>query len=151
MPFYVYLLHEAPVERPYYCKVGYTDNPLKRLNELQAGNPRPLRSWDHQRRPISPFGFILPDQTHARRFEERVHKRLEEKGLRLRRDLNYETDHAPVREWFAELHPEELWTLMASMYADYLEEFDLFEILPRLDSDTPSDRTPSESGSAGEA
>ena len=89
MPYYVYLLHEVPTEPHHYCKVGHTDSPLKRLNELQAGNPRPLRSWDFERRPTEPFGFVLPDREHARRFEERVHAKLEEMGLRLRRDLNY--------------------------------------------------------------
>lgn len=120
--FYLYLLHESPIERPYYCKVGYTDDPLRRLDQLQAGNPRHLRSWDFERRPTKPFGFVLPTEEHARRLEKRVHNRLEDMGLRTRRDVNYESFSAPSREWFAELHPEKLWQLMAEMYFAYLEE-----------------------------
>ena len=130
MPYYVYLLHVVPTEPPYYCKVGYTDNPLKRLDELQAGNPRPLRSWDFERRPTEPFGLVLPDREHARRFEERVHVELEEMGLRLRRDFNYETCRAASREWFAGSHPQILWVLMAKMYSAYLKEFDLPTVRP---------------------
>jgi hypothetical protein len=151
MLYYVYLLHEAPIERPYYCKVGYTDDPLKRLDELQAGNPRPLRSWDFERRPTRPFGFRLPDKEHARRFEKRVHERLDGMGMRLRRDFNYETDHAPVREWFAELHPEKLWGLMAAMYADYLKEFNLLDVLPRVDGEPSAAQASSAGGNPGEA
>jgi hypothetical protein len=148
MPFYVYLVHEAPIESPYYCKVGYTSDPLKRLNELQAGNPRPLRSWDFERRPTKPFGFSLPDEEHARRFEEQVHAKLEGMGMRLRRDYNYETHQAPAREWFAELHPEKLWALMASMYARYLEEFNLLDALPTLDTDSNRGPPPPTAGEA---
>jgi hypothetical protein len=132
MTYYVYMVHEAPIEPPYYCKVGYTDAPLKRLNELQARNPRPLRSWDVSRRPTQPFGFELPDKSHARAFELRVHERLEGMGLRTRRDLNYETHQAPVREWLAELHPEKLWHLMAVMYFDYIKEFGLLDTPTKL-------------------
>ncbi len=64
--FYVYMLHEAPEQEPFWCKVSYSDNPLKRLNELQAGNPRYLRCWEYTRRPTNQFGLPLPDKAHAR-------------------------------------------------------------------------------------
>lgn len=130
--YYVYMIHESPIEKPYFCKVGYTNDPLGRLNELQAGNPRALRCWDYERRPTKPFGFELPTKEHARAFETRVHQRLERMGLRTRRDLNYETFQAPEREWFAEMHPEKLWALMAEMYFSYLREHSLEEPLPRF-------------------
>jgi hypothetical protein len=120
--FYLYMLHESPIEKPYYCKVGYSDDPVRRLDQLQSGNPRHLRCWDVERRPTKPFGFRLPSEEHARRLETRVHDRLEGMGLRTRRDMNYETFKAPAREWFAEMHPEELWLLMAKMYWAYLQE-----------------------------
>jgi len=120
--YYVYMLHESPIERPYYCKVGFSHDPLRRLDQLQAGNPRALRCWEYMRRPTKPFGFRLPDKGHAVRFERQIHDRLTGMGLRLRRDLNYETDDAPEREWFAELHPEKLYLLMLEMYAAYVKE-----------------------------
>lgn len=120
--YYLYLLHESPIEKPYYCKVGYSDDPLRRLDQLQAGNPRALRSWDSLRRPTQPFGLRLPSEAHARALEGRIHRRLEEMGHRLRRDLNYETDKAPVREWFADMPPDVLWHLIVEMYVAYCEE-----------------------------
>lgn len=137
--FYVYMLHESPVAKPYWCKVGYSNNPLKRLNELQAGNPRALRCWEHVRRPTRQFGFRFPSATYAAEFEGRVHERLEGMGLRTLRDLNYETNSAPKREWFGGLHPESLWQLMATMYFAYLDANSLSEFCrePNLPLDLP--------------
>jgi hypothetical protein len=123
--YYVYMLHESPVEHPYYCKVGYSNDPLGRLDQLQAGNPRALRCWDYMRRPTEPFGFRLPTEEHAYCLEQRIHARLEGMGLRIRRDLNYVTLKAPQREWFAELHPERLWLLMSEMYFNYVKEYSI--------------------------
>lgn len=123
--YYLYMLHESPIAKPYYCKVGVTHDPLRRLDQLQSGNPRPLRAWDFMRRPTEPFGFRLPTKEHAYRLESLVHKRLEDMGMRVRRDLNYKTMHAPAREWFAELHPEKLWLLIANMYLEYSKENNL--------------------------
>lgn len=114
------------MEKPYYCKIGYSDDPLRRLDQLQAGNPRALRSWDYERRPTKPFGFALPTKEHASRFEQQVHDRLEAMGLRLTRDLNYVTNQAPKREWFAEMHPEELSLFMTKMYMAYIDEHSIF-------------------------
>ena len=123
--YYVYLIHESPIEPPYYCKVGYTDNPVRRLAALQAGNPRALRSIDYQRRPTKPFGFGLPTKEHAVRFEREVHVKLESMGLRHRQDFNYETNTASAREWFSGLHPDKLWALMAEIYYHYLKAHSL--------------------------
>lgn len=68
--------------------------------------------------------------------------------MRLRRDYNYETDQAPAREWFAELHPEELWKLMATMYGKYLEEFNLLDTLPEFDSKSQKSLSPSAASEA---
>jgi hypothetical protein len=125
------MLFEAPIERPYYCKIGFTDNPLRRLDELQAGNPRPLRSIGQSRRPTRPFGLPLPDRVHASTLERRVHLRLSSMGTRLLRDLNYETNEANEREWFAEIHPEVLWDLISNMYLTYLHENALEHLLPQ--------------------
>jgi hypothetical protein len=121
-PRYVYMLFESPIREPYYFKVGYSRDPLKRLDQLQAGNPRHLRCWEFDRRPTKPFGFEFETEDHARRFEQRVHARLEGMGLRMRRDLNYETLEACEREWLADLHPEKVWLLMAEMYCEFVDE-----------------------------
>lgn len=125
--FYVYMLHEAPEQEPFWCKVGYSDNPLKRLNELQAGNPRYLRCWEYTRRPTNQFGLPLPDRSHARRLERRIHERLEEMGLRTLRDYDYTTDSAPKREWFAGLHPSKMSLLIDEMYFQYCKEHRLLD------------------------
>ena len=140
--YYLYMLHEIPIEKPYYCKVGYSDDPLRRLKQLQDGNPRPLRCWDFEQRPTKSFGFPLPSKEHAQRLEATVHDRLEGMGLRIRQDMNYETDRAPTREWFAEMHPKQLWHLMAMMYWTYLQEQSInFETIhPGLDGN-PSNET----------
>src|SRR5689334_5045608 len=118
--YYIYMLYESPIEKPYYCKIGFTHDPLRRLDQLQSGNPRHLRTWDFERRPTKPFGFPLPTKEHACRLESLIHSRLEEMGLRVRRDVNYETFKAPVREWFAELHPEKMWFLIGEMHWSYI-------------------------------
>jgi hypothetical protein len=119
MTYYLYLIHEAPIQAPFYCKIGYSARPLKRLDELQAGNPRKLRSFDYERRPTEEFGFELPSENHAKKVERLVFQELEKQGVRLMRDLNYKTMHSSKREW-VEMEPMEVWKIMALIYGQYL-------------------------------
>lgn len=124
--YYLYMLYESPIEKPYYCKIGYSADPVCRLDQLQAGNPRRLRCCDFSRRPTKPFGFELPSEEHAKALEKRIHDRLEGMGLRIYRDMNYETFKAPAREWFEKMHPDQVWALMTKMYVDYCHENSLY-------------------------
>jgi T5orf172 domain len=118
--YYLYLLHETPIESPYFCKVGYTADPVKRLRELQSGNPRPLRSPDFERRPSGEFGFRLPSEIHARALEMRMFERFDYEGIRLMGDLDYEKLRASRREWVMGIHPDTLWAIMAREWSTYM-------------------------------
>jgi hypothetical protein len=120
--FYVYLIHEVPIEFPYYCKVGFTHSPLKRLAQLQAGNARPLRSVNYERKPTGNFGIPFSSRDHACAFEARLFDRFRQEGMHVFRDFDYEkqTQTSRNREWVAGLHPDQLWTLMLSEWHDYL-------------------------------
>jgi predicted GIY-YIG superfamily endonuclease len=120
--YYVYMLHESPIEPPYYCKVGFTDNPQRRLAQLQAGNPRALRTWSQERRPNGNFGFALPTKKHALNFEKRLFSKFHEMGVRLRRDYNYQRDVAEIREWIELVKPGDLWLLMLLEYKAFVNE-----------------------------
>lgn len=119
---YVYLIHEAPIAKPYYCKVGFTDNPQRRLAQLQAGNPRYLRTWCQPRRPVGEFGFKFPSREHAYEFEQRILDLLDDMGVRLRRDYDYERDSAEIREWLEGINPEQLGIEMLKQYERYVNE-----------------------------
>jgi hypothetical protein len=118
-PHYLYLLYETPIEWPYYCKVGYTDDPRRRLAQLQAGNPRPLRSRDYAGRPSGVFGFPLPSRKHASALEARVFERCREYGLTLYGDVDYERLRASRREWVSGLHPDDLEKIMREEWIAY--------------------------------
>lgn len=119
---YVYLMHEAPIAKPYYCKVGFTDNPQRRLAQLQAGNPRYLRSWCQSRRPVGDFGFKFPSREHAYDFEQRILDLLNDWGVRLRRDYDYERDTAEIREWIEGIDPDKLGVEILKKYEPYVNE-----------------------------
>jgi hypothetical protein len=53
--------------------------------------------------------------------------------MRTLRDLNYDTDEAAEREWFAEMHPRDLWQIMTEMYVAYLNRYRI----PMHDMDVP--------------
>lgn len=120
LSYYVYLIHEAPIERPFNCKIGFTSNPQRRLSQLQAGNPRYLRSWDQSRRPVGEFGLKFHTRGLAFEFEQLIFKKLGEMGVRLRRDYDYERDVAEIREWVQEIHPDTLGILMIREYAQFV-------------------------------
>lgn len=124
MPYFLYLIHEEPIEFPYYCKVGYTKNPIKRLRELQAGNPRYLRSYDYHNRPTREFGLLLPSESHARALEAKVFEILESEGVVLRQDLNYVKTSCSSREWVT-MSPDKLWLILAEAYHKYMVENNL--------------------------
>tara|TARA_B100000614_G_C14467517_1_gene461092 strand:- start:465 stop:848 length:384 start_codon:yes stop_codon:yes gene_type:complete len=110
--YYVYVIYESPAEEPYFCKVGYSRNPLRRLKELQAGNPRALRTPDHPRYPTAPFGFKFKSEDDAKLVESKVHERLRDMGLGLMSDYQYEKNYSYRREWFSGIHPEEIWDIL---------------------------------------
>lgn len=114
--WYVYVVHESPIAKPYYVKVGYTQDPLRRLAALQAGNPRHLRSADRERKPNSPFGFRCESEEQAKTVETAVHERLREYGCGLRSDYDYETGTSVEREWFSDIHPDEVWLIVTEEY-----------------------------------
>lgn len=78
--WYVYVIYEAHEARKRFSKIGITNDPVKRLRELQVGNPRTLRVLDYSRRPYDVFGYPCPSETLARQVEEAVHAELAEKG-----------------------------------------------------------------------
>lgn len=116
--WYVYVIHESPIQKPYYVKVGISADPLRRLAELQAGNPRRLRSADRERMPTTPFGIRVESEEIAREVEEAVHQQLQRMGARLISDLNYESETAFEREWFEGVHPDQVWILVAKAICD---------------------------------
>ena len=120
--FYVYMLHESPVEPPFYCKVGFTDHPQRRLAQLQSGNPRALRTWSQSRRPNGNFGLPMPSRRQAVDFEKRLFERFHEMGVRLRRDFDYEKNRAEIREWIEMIKPDDLWILMVVEYQKFVNE-----------------------------
>jgi hypothetical protein len=117
---YVYLIHEVPVEFPYYCKVGFSSRPLERLADLQAGNPRPLRSIEYSTRPTTDFGLPLPSESHARALEKRLFERFSVEGLTFYGDVNYESLQPSRREWVSGIHPERLRDIVLAEWVDYL-------------------------------
>ncbi len=120
--YYLYMLHEFPVRVPYYCTVGIAAQPLRRLAQLQAGNPRPLRTWNHDRRPAEQFGLILPSKALAIELEQRVLKSFGKMGARLRQDYSYETDTARACAWFEGVKPQEVWLHMLKIYSKFVRE-----------------------------
>lgn len=127
MKYFLYLIHEAPIKKPYYCKVGITNNPIKRLAELQAGNPRALRCWEQIRRPKGRFGFPFPNKEYAYDFEQKLLNEFDSMGIRLRQDYDYQRDRAAPREWIEGIHPQELWSMILRWQIKYLEEHNIFE------------------------
>jgi hypothetical protein len=128
MRYFLYLIHEVPVERPYYCKVGFTHSPLKRLAQLQAGNPRPLRSIDYSRRPTGDFGFPVPSKPHACALEDRMFERFSKEGIILHGDFDYDTLKANRREWVSGLHPDVLWKVMLEEWHAYVEHYGIWPV-----------------------
>jgi hypothetical protein len=123
MTYYLYLIYETPIEPPFHCKIGFTRNPLRRLRELQQGNPRVLRSWDYMRRSTENFGFSFDSKASARNAEAAVHARLRKAGYGIRGDVDYESGYASEREWIAGVHPEKLWVIMVEeTYANRYEK-----------------------------
>jgi len=114
--WYVYVVYESPIVPPYYCKVGYTNNPQRRLLELQQGNPRVLRTPDYSRQPVGEFGLRLETERAAKELEARVHSCLASMASRLIGDVDYAKGNAPNREWFADVHPEKVWLLVVQEY-----------------------------------
>ena len=114
---YVYLIHEYPLEKTPYCKVGHSKRPLKRLEELQAGNPRYLRPYCQlDAKPETDFGIRFEQETTARKFEEEVLEKLKEHGVRITRDGG-----GKLREWL-ECEPDFVWKIMISLLSKYLKE-----------------------------
>lgn len=141
--FYVYMLHESPVEPPYYCKVGFTDHPQRRLAQLQAGNPRALRTSDQPRRPQGNFGLKLPSRSHAIKFERRLFAKFHNMGVRLRRDYDYQRDVAEIREWIEMIKPDDLWLLMVLEYEKFVNEESIAHLVaPSLTRYAPSRAEP---------
>jgi hypothetical protein len=114
--WYVYVIHESPMVEPYFVKVGYAENPVRRLAALQAGNPRALRSADRERKPNSPFGLPCESEEQAKAVEMAVHERLRGHGCGLRSDYDYETGTTFEREWFSHIHLDEVWRIAAEEY-----------------------------------
>ena len=122
--WYVYILYESPAVAPFHCKVGYTTDPLRRLRQLQAGNPRSLRSPDYPRKPSDVFGARVESKQQAMDLEQRIHAKLEYLGFRLRGDFDYVSQTAPKREWFQGIHPDELWKIVVEELAIVLNSTD---------------------------
>ena len=120
--YYLYLLHESPIREVPYCKIGVTSNPVRRLSQLQAGNPRAIRAWDYQRRPTRSFGLELPTKALACELEQRLLSKFEGMGVRLRQDYNYENDTANTREWIEGVHPEVASQIIDKEYVTFLQE-----------------------------
>jgi hypothetical protein len=120
--FYVYMLHESPIVHPYYCKIGFTDHPQRRLDQLQAGNPRALRTWSQEQRPQGNFGWKLPSRSQAIKFERRLFAKFHEMGVRLHRDYDYQRDVAEIREWIELIKPGDLWLLITLEYEEFVNE-----------------------------
>lgn len=114
--WYVYVIHESPISEPYYFKIGFTNDPLKRLRQLQSGNPRALRVPDYERKPEDVFGCRVDSVDEARRLEAKVHQRLEEMKIRLISDFDYLHERSFKREWFTGLHPDRAWTTVVEEY-----------------------------------
>lgn len=112
--WYVYVIYEKDSRSgPYNVKVGFTQDPVRRLRTLQAGNPRPLRSADYEQMPTIPFGFPCPSKEMAREVEKAVHDRLRSQGVGVMSDFNYETETSFPREWFSYSDPLEVWQIVA--------------------------------------
>ncbi|MCC7220138.1 MAG: GIY-YIG nuclease family protein [Candidatus Contendobacter sp.] len=120
--YYVYLIHESPINAIPHCKIGFTHDPVRRLAQLQAGNPRALRSWDFEQRPTKPFGLRLPSKALAFEFEQRLLAKVREMGVGLMKDYNYETNRAAPSEWIQGMHPNEVWLLSVQEYDEFLRE-----------------------------
>ena len=133
--YYLYILSEHPPKRPYFCKVGITADPLRRLAELQQGNPRPLRSPDYQRKPDGVFGFPVPSESHARRLEQLVFEHCRKAGITLRGDVDYSTLSAPEREWVSGLHPDELYQLLIPVWRSSLTDSEMRSLAGGIVSD----------------
>lgn len=120
--YYVYLIHESPIDKIPYCKIGLTSDPVRRLAQLQTGNPRALRSWDFEQRPTKPFGLRLPSKMLALELEQRLLKKLGEMGYRLMQDYNYQTNTSAPSEWIEGIHPNDLWLISVQDYVAFLKE-----------------------------
>jgi hypothetical protein len=100
---------------------------MRRLAELQQGNPRPLRSPDYPTRPLGVFGFPVPSKEHACALETQMFARFNEYGISLYGDVDYARLRASRREWVCGLHPHELWRIMLKTWGDYLNFHSMFD------------------------
>ncbi|HHK8521711.1 GIY-YIG nuclease family protein [Vibrio parahaemolyticus] len=115
MCYYVYLLQEYPLESTPHCKVGFSKNPLKRLEQLQSGNPRYLRPYPHNhQKPKEDFGIWFEQKETAVQFETELLERLSNHGVRISRDSG-----GKLREW-VECCPELVWGIMIEMLPRFL-------------------------------
>ncbi len=122
-PYYLFMLHEFPVHAPYYCTIGITSQPVMRLAQLQAGNPRPLRAWNWNvdYRPTAPFGLLLPSKAHAIELEHSVLESFGEMGVLLPQDSTYATGSVGGG-WLGGIMPEVAWLHMGTLYATYVRK-----------------------------
>ena len=113
---YVYLIQEYPLEKTPYCKIGHTNTPLRRLEQLQAGNPRYLRPYCQlDVKPNTEFGIRFDTKEMAIQFEAEILERLKLEGVRISRDGGGKS-----REWL-ECHPDLVWKLMITLLSQYLK------------------------------
>jgi len=110
--WYVYAIHEFLLVEPFYVKVGFAVDPVRRLGELQDGNPRFLRAADCEQMPTKPFGLRCESEKEARQLENAVHQRLRTEGYCLRKDFNYGTERSSPREWYSNIRPHDVWMVV---------------------------------------
>lgn len=119
--WYVYVIYESPAKDPYHVKVGYSHDPLRRLNQLQAGNPRILRAPNYSTKPVGPFGFRFDSKEIAAKVEADVHEKLRAMGVGLMSDYDYEKQDSHKREWFEGIHPESVWDIVVEVAVPYVK------------------------------
>ena len=101
----LYFMLAAPCEMGFYCKIGISDNPKKRIKEIQVGCPHKI---DH-------IAMIeLKHRTHARLAETMFHKSF----------AHYRT----IGEWFLfDSHKD--WIEVAEPFAKLIDrELDVIEL-----------------------
>lgn len=89
-PAYIYVVMDGN-----FCKIGVATNPVKRLADLQIGNPRPL---------TMPHKFECWHIHQARELEMEAHMRLVEHG------------YAKSGEWFRITPDEAAWVIRGIDY-----------------------------------
>jgi hypothetical protein len=94
---------------------------MRWLAELQSGNPRWLKSPDYSRKPHSPFGIKLDSEEIAVTVEAKVHERLQRKGHGLKSDAELGTGNTYQREWFMDIHPDEVWKTVVEEAIPFLK------------------------------